>query len=179
MSEETPAKANGKNPTTTAVLRQLYERSLDYVTRHKELARRVAEATGQPTPKLEGDRLYRRWLLDTAADVGIPPSEEDNEVLALQIIAAARARSGGTPPASAEPEADPARIIAVCADSHASEVYKIGQNQSKSADDRMAAIYALDRRARGWKSPRWAEILGVTDQAVRQTTWWRNRANLD
>ena len=49
----------------------------------------------------------------------------------------------------------------------------LGEAESnKSADDRMRAIYKIDHRVLGWKSPQWAELLKVTPSAIRKTRWW-------
>jgi hypothetical protein len=41
-----------------------------------------------------------------------------------------------------------------------------------SADDKMRAICAIDRRYLGWNSVQWAQLLGVKDAAIRKTTFW-------
>lgn len=43
----------------------------------------------------------------------------------------------------------------------------------KTADDKMRAICATDRRFYGWKSPRWSDLLGVSEAAIRQTEFWK------
>jgi hypothetical protein len=50
-------------------------------------------------------------------------------------------------------------------------VLKIVQSD-RSADDKMRAIAAIDQRFFGWKSPQWAELLRVSDNAVRRTRFW-------
>jgi hypothetical protein len=37
----------------------------------------------------------------------------------------------------------------------------------------MRAILALDRRLLAWDSLRWADLLGVTPSAIRQTPFWK------
>jgi len=43
----------------------------------------------------------------------------------------------------------------------------------QSADDRMRAICASDRRFLGYKSTQWAELLDTTDAAIRKTVFWK------
>ena len=44
---------------------------------------------------------------------------------------------------------------------------------SRSCDDRMRDIFAIDERVIAYNSNKWAEILGVTPSAVRQCPWWK------
>jgi hypothetical protein len=64
-------------------------------------------------------------------------------------------------------------VLAVVADENALAVLKVVQDLTRTADERMRAIYAIDSRVVGWTSGKWAEALTVTDAAVRQTDWWR------
>jgi hypothetical protein len=43
----------------------------------------------------------------------------------------------------------------------------------QSADDKMRAICAIDRQYLGWKSPQWADLLGISEPAIRKTMFWR------
>jgi hypothetical protein len=44
----------------------------------------------------------------------------------------------------------------------------------QSADDKMRAICAIDpNRFLQWDSPQWADLLDVTDAAIRKTPFWR------
>jgi hypothetical protein len=53
------------------------------------------------------------------------------------------------------------------------EILKIARS-TQSVDGKMRSICGLDRRCLGWNSPRWAEFLGVTSAAIRQTHFWKN-----
>jgi len=58
-------------------------------------------------------------------------------------------------------------------------IFNIAHDASKTTDQKMAAIYAVDNRVLAWDSPQWAELLGVSDAAVRKTDWWkRDRSRL-
>jgi hypothetical protein len=52
-------------------------------------------------------------------------------------------------------------------------IYHVAQDTSKTADERMRAIYTIDNRVLGWTSDRWSDVLGVSAPAVRQTGWWK------
>jgi hypothetical protein len=82
------------------------------------------------------------------------------------------------PPAD-QPPADPKdsdrdwqAVVAAVADDNAVAIIKVAGDTSKTVDERMRSIYAIDNRALGWTSPKWAKVLGVSDAAVRQTEWW-------
>jgi hypothetical protein len=42
-----------------------------------------------------------------------------------------------------------------------------------SADNKMRAICGIDRRFLAWNSVKWAELLGITDAAIRKTPFWQ------
>jgi hypothetical protein len=42
-----------------------------------------------------------------------------------------------------------------------------------TADDKMRAICGIDRRCLAWKSPLWADLLHVSEPAIRQTKFWK------
>ncbi len=52
------------------------------------------------------------------------------------------------------------------------EILKIAGSK-KSTDTRMREICRLDRRHVGWNSPRWADLLDVSEGAVRKTPFWK------
>ena len=54
----------------------------------------------------------------------------------------------------------------------AQEVLKVARS-NESADSRMRAICGIDRRFLGYESPQWAELLGVSDAAIRKTPFWK------
>jgi hypothetical protein len=52
------------------------------------------------------------------------------------------------------------------------QVLKVAQSDP-SADNKMRAICAINRRFLGYKSHEWADLLGVTDAAIRKTSFWK------
>jgi len=46
-------------------------------------------------------------------------------------------------------------------------------NSARSADVRMREIAELDAAAYGWRSPRWAALLNVSEPAIRKTNFWK------
>lgn len=51
------------------------------------------------------------------------------------------------------------------------EILDIARSK-KSADDKMREICRIDQRFLGYTSPGWAELLGVSDAAIRKTRFW-------
>jgi hypothetical protein len=43
----------------------------------------------------------------------------------------------------------------------------------ENADEKMRAICGIDRRCLAWNSPLWANLLDVSDAAIRKTQFWR------
>jgi hypothetical protein len=70
-------------------------------------------------------------------------------------------------------EAELKSVLAAVVDENAVAILNVA-NTSKSADERMRMIYAIDNRVLGWTSDKWAQVLRVSDSAVRQTDWWRS-----
>jgi hypothetical protein len=64
-------------------------------------------------------------------------------------------------------------LLEAVTDENALAIIEVAQDASKSADDRMRAIYAIDNRVVGWRSGKWSKVLRVTAAAVRQTDWWK------
>jgi hypothetical protein len=81
--------------------------------------------------------------------------------------------SGSGPRQDTHDEPNWRSLLASVADENAVAIVNMAQDSTKSADERMRAIYAIDSRALGWKSTRWAAILSVSAPAVRQTDWWK------
>jgi hypothetical protein len=70
-------------------------------------------------------------------------------------------------------------LIGVVGDENTVAIINVAQDASKSADQKMREIYAIDSRYLGKTSPEWATLLRVKDSAIRQTDWWRlDRARL-
>jgi GTPase SAR1 family protein/Leucine-rich repeat (LRR) protein len=53
------------------------------------------------------------------------------------------------------------------------KILQIANDNELSADEKMRRIFDVDRRCVAWKSPEWSRLLGVTPDAVRQTSWWK------
>lgn len=47
-------------------------------------------------------------------------------------------------------------------------------NGTGSAGDKMQTICIIDKSYLGWNSKRWADLLGVSAAAIRQTATWKN-----
>jgi hypothetical protein len=54
----------------------------------------------------------------------------------------------------------------------AQKVLKIARS-GRSADSKMREICGIDRRFLGYESPQWADLLGVSDAAIRKTPFWK------
>jgi hypothetical protein len=67
------------------------------------------------------------------------------------------------------------RLLALCGDGRAVQILSVARNEAKSVDDRMRALVELDPRHDGFKSKQWAELLNVTEGAVRQAPFWKDR----
>lgn len=71
------------------------------------------------------------------------------------------------------------QAYAAAMDDNGTRIVAIASDTSKSSDQRMREIAAIDYRALAWNSRRWEELLHVSSAAVRQTDFWkidRNRA---
>ena len=69
-----------------------------------------------------------------------------------------------------------ARLLALLeavTDDNALAIINVAQDSEKSADERLRTIYTIDNRSLGWSSRKWADVLRVSDAAVRQTDWWK------
>jgi hypothetical protein len=78
--------------------------------------------------------------------------------------------SAETPPPS--DSMDWKSAVAAVADENAVAIINIAGDATKTAEQKMRTIYAIDNRVVGWDSPKWASVLGVSDAAVRKTDWW-------
>jgi hypothetical protein len=65
------------------------------------------------------------------------------------------------------------RVALAVADDVQGAILKVAADTSKSADERIRMIYAIDNRVVSWKSAQWSRALAVSAPAVRQTDWWR------
>jgi hypothetical protein len=65
-------------------------------------------------------------------------------------------------------------VIAAVVDENAVAIISMAGDASKTTDQKMRAIHAIDNRVVGWDSPKWASVLHVSDAAVRKTDWWKN-----
>ena len=78
----------------------------------------------------------------------------------------------GLSPTDGEP--DWKRLISLVSGDNTIAIFNVAQDGTKTADEKMRAIYAIDNRVLGWTSVKWAEVLGVSDPAIRQTDWWKH-----
>ncbi len=58
-------------------------------------------------------------------------------------------------------------------DDEAQKILTISRSK-ESTDTKMRAICGIDCRYLAWKSPQWAELLEVSDAAIRKTPFWKN-----
>jgi hypothetical protein len=76
--------------------------------------------------------------------------------------------------------ADVLAIVTAVGGETAARILAIGNQWSKTVDNRQREIYALDRDVIGWTAGRWAEVLrgpdgkNITAAAARKTKWWRS-----
>ena len=142
--------------------------------------------------------LVKTWWEDTDERIaieGVPPSQGQPSVIIsaqgtdgpvkmlsndqwqAQLQARQNANAKATPPPSEQPmpaaDTTVAAALAAVVDPDAIAIARVAGDGSQTADQKMRAIYAIDNRAVGWNSSKWAEVLSVTAAAVRQTDWWR------
>ena len=65
------------------------------------------------------------------------------------------------------------KIALATMDESTGQIVRIAQIRARAADDRMREICELDARMYGKDSPYWADLLDVTDAAIRKTTFWK------
>ena len=76
--------------------------------------------------------------------------------------------------AKAEPEGKnkAAKAIETLLDEPGEQVLKITRSK-KSSDSKMREICRIDTRFLGFDSPHWSRLLGVSEAAIRKTTFWK------
>jgi hypothetical protein len=74
-----------------------------------------------------------------------------------------------------DPEAMFQQVADAMLDESGFKVLNIFRNRDLNADQKMRKACEIDRRYEGFSSIKWAKTLGITDQAVRQTEFWRER----
>ena len=52
-------------------------------------------------------------------------------------------------------------------------VMELAKNKALAAEEKMQRIIAISNDALTWKSPKWSELLGVSDSRIRQTEVWK------
>lgn len=167
---EAPADAEGyRQMAEGALMIRLVERGVSSRTAARAIgwaakADMLREVSRRPTIHRDTVTLRKLAAGQLAEIIGprpasLPPepAEEDRRVAEESGEALARMTAAYT----AAMDENGARILAIAGDTR------------KSADDRMRQIVAVDRRACAWPSTKWAELLGVSDAAIRKTLWWR------
>ncbi|MCI0460798.1 MAG: hypothetical protein L0Z62_27940 [Gemmataceae bacterium] len=91
---------------------------------------------------------------------------------AIDLAARPGIRLAPSPPAPGE-ESNWEAVLEAVADDNAIAIINVAKDATKTADEKMRAIYAIDSRALGWTSEKWAKVLNVTGSAIRQVDWWR------
>jgi hypothetical protein len=109
------------------------------------------DATVHPVAKLADD--YEAWL--RAARQGTQGHESSEQ-------------AAGTPKLS---RPAPGNAVEALLSDEAHQILEVARSR-RSADDKMREICAIDRRFLGYDSPQWAELLGVSDAAIRKTAFW-------
>jgi hypothetical protein len=94
--------------------------------------------------------------------------------------AARAARPIARPPETSESVSLPLlKALAATVDEGTLRIAAIGQDKTKDLERRMQEIIAIDRRALGWSSPKWAGVLDLkSDSRVRQLETWKNRRRM-
>jgi hypothetical protein len=92
-----------------------------------------------------------------------------------ETLAAAGAAETEDRTSKAVSAAEMGRLLALCGDGRAVQILRIARDKTKSVDERMRFIVDLDKRFDGYKSKRWADLLGVSEGAVRQAPFWIDR----
>jgi hypothetical protein len=157
---------------------------------HAEVVGRAAAAGLPAPPALEdaGHAVHRRAELfdgQGGASVGYalsrpgrPPEAFDTwEEHLTDLRASAAAMAEPPPPATPDPpkadDGEAQRIAALLEDGDYEKIPAVARGPG-TVDERMAKIYAVHKDCLGWKSTRWAFVLGkVTDAAVRKSHWWK------
>jgi hypothetical protein len=67
------------------------------------------------------------------------------------------------------------RLLTHTGDETALKVLSIARDQSRTVEERMQALVAVDCRYQGYNSEQWADFLEVSSPAIRQTDFWKTR----
>jgi hypothetical protein len=149
---------------------------------------------GEPLPRLESLARAMQRLAAAAALLDVPDAPPDvpthfnfpvNEAVLSAIVAVKRllawARTHLPPEQTGSAKqqdsecrkaARPVPVEALLR-TEDKQVLTIAQSD-QSADQRMGTICGIDRRYLGWRSPEWAELLGVSEAAIRKTAFWKH-----
>jgi len=132
------------------------------------LAELAAAVTSESSVKIDLDLAFKKiQRLASGAPLtveAVPDSGEAND----QSIITSSAR-GEEDETSAVFKA----MLALAGDENSLAIVKIACDGKMTADQKMRSIYAIDKRALGWDSPKWADVLRVSDAAIRKTDWWK------
>ena len=113
--------------------------------------------------------------------------QELQQIVYAAVTANSRAKPGEAPTTEVEPQTatqSPAqavsadevgRLLDLIGEGTAIKILKVAKDQSLTVDQRMRALVLLDQRLDGRDSPKWAELLDVTEAAVRKADFWKER----
>jgi hypothetical protein len=192
LIEEEAHKGNETGCQWLMYFRELAERLRDFDTpcriQHLDpiqaaIAQESCDPTGWPLGRetLEGiretiDSLYG-LARDEALDrvVSAPSAATDSNLATIQLI---EQESGRAQQKSTLSETDQLgetlrRIGLAAMDSNTGLIIQIAGDRAKSAEQRAREICDVDARFWGKNSPFWAELLGVSDAAIRKTDFWK------
>ena len=77
-----------------------------------------------------------------------------------------------TPKAKSKAATKATAVLETLLGNEAQQILEIAQSH-KSVDDRMRAICLIDLRHLAWDSPKWANLLNVSEAAIRKTKFWK------
>jgi hypothetical protein len=118
---------------------------------------------------LDGADAIRPKATPLADSPATPPATGSPEMTTGQ---SAGATAGESPGSTVDVEWLKAALESVV-DENAIAIINVAQDTTRTADQKMRDIYAIDNRVVGWNSPKWARVLRVKDAAIRQTEWWK------
>ena len=98
--------------------------------------------------------------------------------------AEARGDASGKPSPATPSETPPIdstdwRSVLAAVDENSIAIINIASDATKTTEQKMRAIYAIDNRVVGWDSPKWACVLigpngkNVSEAMIRKTHWWK------
>src|SRR5262249_38208181 len=125
----------------------------------------------------EGEKAlaWRRLITNQASEAGptsqIPAGFPNQGVATLGN--APLADLAPAPPTSRS-DAEWISIVTSVAGQRAAALISIASDATKTTDEKMRLIYAMNGQVLGWNSSRWASVLRVSDAAVRKTHWWKS-----